>query len=170
MKQSKTVFFITRAAIIAALYAVVTTLVSLIPGLNTLSFGPIQVRISEALTVLPALTPAAIPGLFLGCVLSNLVGMATSGVTLIDVIFGSLATLAAAGLSYLLRRHKWLVPLPPVIVNALVVGWILNVTQNLPFWMMALSVGAGQAIACYGLGMPLLALLKKKRFESFFRS
>lgn len=168
--RNRTVRFMTRAAIIAALYAGITTLVSLIPALNTLSFGPIQVRISEALTILPAFTPAAIPGLFIGCILANLVGMALAGVTLIDVIFGSLATLAAAWLSYLLRKNKWLVPIPPVVVNAVVVGLILQYTQNLPFWMMALSVGAGEAIACYALGIPLYNLLKRKSFDKFLNS
>ncbi|MDD4796941.1 MAG: QueT transporter family protein [Eubacteriales bacterium] len=168
--KNHTLSFLTRAAVIAALYAGITALVTLIPALNSLSFGPIQVRISEALTILPAFTPAAIPGLFIGCVLANLLGMAVSGVTLIDVIFGSLATLLAAWLSYLLRRHKYLVALPPVIVNAVVVGLILQYTQNLPFWMMALSVGAGQTIACYALGMPLYSLLKRKPFDSFLNS
>ncbi|MDK2934486.1 MAG: hypothetical protein PWP27_2296 [Clostridiales bacterium] len=112
MKSTK---FLVQAALIAAIYAVLT--ISLAP----FSYGIMQVRISEALTVLPFFTPAAIPGLFIGCLIANIYG----GLGIIDIVFGSLATLIAAVLSYLLRKQKFLVPIPPIIVNAVVVGIIL---------------------------------------------
>ena len=162
MKKFLTARFITTAGIIAALYTVLT-LLAVILGIGTFSFGPIQLRISEALTILPAFTPAAIPGLFLGCLISNIVGAFGFGTGLLDIIFGSLATLLAAYLSYLLRNKKWLVPLPPVIINAVVVGFILNITLNFPLAESMLSVGAGQVGACYVLGMILYYVLDKNR-------
>lgn len=142
--------FITHASIIAALYAVLTVLFA------PISYSQIQVRISEALTVLPALTPAAIPGLFVGCVVANIFG----GGGPIDIIFGSLATLLAAIASYKMPR-RWLVPLPPVIINGVVIGFILNHLFNYPLLATMGWVSLGQAIACYGLGYPLLIQLSK---------
>lgn len=144
--------FVVQAAVIAALYIV------LVVVFQYFSFGVIQFRIAEALTVLPYFTPAAIPGLFVGCLVSNIM----SG-NIFDIIFGSAATLVAALLSYLLRKYKYLVPLPPVVVNMLVVPFILKFTYDapeaLPFIM--LTVGAGQVIACYVVGLPLLLALEK---------
>ncbi|NLN41530.1 MAG: QueT transporter family protein, partial [Clostridiales bacterium] len=113
--------FIVEAAILAAIYAVVTIL------LAPISYGQIQVRISEALTILPYFTPAAIPGLFVGCIVSNIFG----GGGLIDIVFGSLATLIAAILSRIMRK-RWLVPLPPVVINGFVIGWVLYRVYGLP--------------------------------------
>ena len=164
MKKLFTTRFITYAALIAALYTVLTLLAVIIPGVGTISFGPIQIRFSEALTILPAFTPAAIPGLFIGCLLSNIVGVSMGlGAGLLDIIFGSLATLMAAYLSYLLRNKKWLVPLPPVIINAVVIGAILSYVLELPLFATMLSVGAGQVGACYVLGMILFYVLDKNR-------
>lgn len=149
-----------QGALIAALYAALTLLAMATP-IGALFFGQIQVRIPEALTILPAFTPAAIPGLFVGCLVSNLVG-ATAGLGcgVWDVIFGSLATLLAAWLSSKMPR-RWLVPLPPVLINALVVGTMLHLVAGLPWLVTMLSVGAGQAIACYGLGYPLMLVLDR---------
>jgi uncharacterized membrane protein len=160
MKSTK---FLVQAALIAAIYAVLT--ISLAP----FSYGIMQVRISEALTVLPFFTPAAIPGLFIGCLIANIYG----GLGIIDIVFGSLATLIAAVLSYLLRKQKFLVPIPPIIVNAVVVGIILyyafinDPDLKAPLLVIMGWVGLGQLIACYGLGYPLMLLLKryKKIFE-----
>lgn len=154
-KQKATVKAIAQAAVIAALYAALT--IFIMPA----SYGPVQFRISEALTVLPAFTPVAVPGLFIGCVVANLV----SPVGMIDVVVGSAATLIAAVCSYMLRDHKLLVPLPPVIANAVMVGlelyYYYNVNFSLPacmFW-----VGLGEAGACYLLGYPLMLMLEKHR-------
>jgi uncharacterized membrane protein len=138
-------YHISRVALIAAAYAALTV------ALAPISYGPIQVRVSEALTVLAFVTPAAVPGLFLGCFIANLVG----GLGLVDVVLGSAATLAAALLT---RRmpSPLLAPLPPVLVNAVVVGGYLSVLTRLPFITTFLYVGFGQVLACYGLGYPLL--------------
>ena len=156
--------FIVHAGIIAALYSALVILGTFTP-IGFINFGPIQLRISEALTVLPYFTPAAIPGLFVGCLISNLVGTAAGVAMLPDVIFGSLATLAAAYASWLLRKRKWLVPLPPVIINAVVVGLLLTYVYgiNAPLIVNMLTVGAGQVIACYVLGMILLYSLDKRK-------
>jgi len=106
--------------------------------------------------VLPYFFPAAAPGLFLGCLIANLFG----GNGLLDVVFGSLATLAAALLS---RRmpHPWLVPLPPVLINALVIGAVLHVTTGIPWYLLAFDVGLGELASCYILGLPLLYGIKR---------
>ncbi|MBR0597215.1 QueT transporter family protein [Sinanaerobacter chloroacetimidivorans] len=150
MKNTK---FLMQAAIIAAIYAALT--IALIP----FSYGVMQVRISEALTILPYFTPAAIPGLVIGCFISNMVG--PYGIT--DMIFGTGATLVAAVGSYLLRRKPLLVPLPPVIANGIIIGAMLKLVYAVPFplWSCILWVGAGELIACYGLGYPLLRYLNK---------
>ena len=149
--------FLTQAAIIGALYTVLTL------AFAPVSFGQVQVRVAEMLTILPALTPAAIPGLFVGCLVANIY----SG-EMLDIIFGSLATLTAAVLSYKMPK-KWLVPLPPVLVNAVVVGIILKYVYRLPFPLIVNMglVAAGQLVACYGLGYPLLLQLEKYKNKLF---
>lgn len=153
------VLFITQAAVIAAMY-VVLTFVSSSLGLAS---GEIQIRLSEMLCVLPAFTPAAIPGLFLGCLLSNLL----TGCTVIDIVFGSLATLVAAVISYQLRNHKYplLVTIPPVIVNMIVVPFILKFSYGvpLPIPVMMGTVGIGEMISCVVLGTVLYFALDKRR-------
>ncbi|MDF2520429.1 MAG: transporter [Clostridia bacterium] len=157
MKNTK---FLVQAAIIVAVYVVI--MLSFAP----LSSGLFQLRFSEALTILPAFTPAAIPGLFIGCLLGNFL----VGATLPDIIFGSLTTLAAAYLSYRLRSKKWLVPLPPVILNAIVVGYMLVNVYGLPVTLFAAMawVAAGQFVACYVIGYPLLTVLSRYK-EKIFR-
>ena len=150
--------FLTQAAMIAALYVVLTYVANMLG----LSSGVIQVRFSEALTILPYFTPAAIPGLFIGCLLSNIL----AGGILLDVIGGSLITLAAAFSSYALRKHKFLVCLPPIIGNSIGVPFILRygygiVEDSIPYMM--LTVGAGEVISCGILGILLLLALSKQR-------
>lgn len=154
--MDKKLKFMTQAAAIAAIYAVLTII------LGPLGSDIIQVRISEALTILPFFTPAAIPGLFVGCVLSNFV----TGAGPWDIVLGSLATLIAAFLTYKMPR-KYLAPLPPVIVNALVVGVTLGYVYNAPYWFSILTVGAGELISCYVIGYPLLLLLGKYKNRLF---
>lgn len=142
-----------QAALIAAVYAVATILT------GAISYGFMQVRVAEALTVLPALTPAAIPGLFIGCVIANILGP----YGLADMICGSLATLAAAFFSYKLRHRPILVPLPPVIANGIIVGAMLYYVYNVPVSLPVCMgwVALGELISCYVIGYPLLKLLKK---------
>lgn len=145
-----------QGALIAAIYAVLTI------AFAPISYGEIQVRISEALTILPMFTPAAIPGLFVGCIIANIYG----GNGMIDIVFGSLATLIAAFLSHKMPK-AWMVPLPPIIVNGIVVGFILNYLYQLPLAVTMGWVALGQTIACYGLGYPLALVLEKYRNRIF---
>lgn len=158
MKNKKLVF-ICQAAVIAALYVVLTYVFS------AFASGVIQVRVSEALTILPAFTPAAIPGLVIGCLLSNTM----TGCVLLDIIFGSVATLIGALGSYALRRHTWLVPIPPIVSNMIIVPFVLRyaygATDAFPF--MIATVGAGEIISCYLLGMILYGALKKVNHTLF---
>lgn len=147
--------YMVEAAIIAAMYAALTIL---IPG----GSGAIQVRVSEALTVLAFFTPAAVPGLFAGCILANLV----VGAGPYDIIFGSLATLIAAWLTGKMPS-KYFAPLPPVIVNAVVVAYVLNISIQAPLLATMGAVALGELIACYGLGYPLILLLEKNRSRLF---
>lgn len=147
--------FIAQAAIIAALYAALTIV------LAPFSFGVFQVRVSEMLTVLPFLTSAAIPGLFLGCAIANLFSPAG----IIDVVFGSLFTLIAAILTYLLGKTKKpiLAPLPPVVINAFGVSLYLHLFFKVPYLTSVIGIGLGQITACYILGLPLLLVLSVKK-------
>lgn len=156
MKSTK---FLVQAAVIAALYAALT--IFLMP----FSYGVMQIRISEALTVLPALTPAAIPGLLIGCFVANMVG--PYGV--VDMVFGSAATLVAAVASYRLRKHPRLVPLPPILLNGILIGGMLYYVYAVPFPLYACIfwVALGEAAACYLLGYPLLKYMEKRK--SIFR-
>ena len=115
--MNQKVLFIVHAALIAALYVVLTLLA------NTLGLAnyAVQIRFSEALTILPFFTPAAIPGLCIGCLLANII----TGCALPDIIFGTVATLLGAVFTYMLRRYKWLAPLPPIVANTLIVPFIL---------------------------------------------
>lgn len=152
MHKSRSYNYWTRAAMIGAIYVVLTLIFA------PISYGMIQVRISEALMVLPFFTPAAIPGLFIGCLIANIFG----GLGMPDIVFGSLATLLSA---YLVSKidNKYLVPLPPILINAVVIGFVLHYVLALPLIMTMLWVGLGQVIACYGLGLPLLLFLEKRR-------
>ncbi|MBP5454349.1 MAG: QueT transporter family protein [Lachnospiraceae bacterium] len=159
--MNKKALFITQAAMIAALYVVLTVFINAF----NLASGAIQVRISEALTVLPFFTPAAIPGLFIGCLISNIV----TGCLPWDVVFGSLATLIGALGTYALRKYKFLAPVPPILANALIVPIILIKVYAVPdaYWFLLLTVGAGEVISCGILGMILLLSLNKYRDKIF---
>lgn len=144
----------TIVAMIAAIYVLLTYLFA------PLSFNYIQFRVSEVLTVLPFFTRLAIPGLFIGTIISNLLSPAG----IYDVIFGSLATLLAAYLTSLMK-NRYLAPLPPVIVNAVIIGILLGVIGGLPVsipWLI-LYVGIGELGVCYLLGLPFIFLLEKYR-------
>lgn len=141
-----------QAAIIAAIYAALTLV------LAPISYGPMQVRVSEALTVLPALTGAGIPGLFVGCLVANMLGP----YGIFDIVFGSLTTLIAAFASYKLKDKPLLVPLPPVIANGIIIGGMLHFAYGVPgLWACMGWVALGELVACYVLGYPLLKLLGK---------
>lgn len=152
---NKRTLFITQAAIIAAIYTLLVIIFA------PISFGPIQTRIAEALTILPYFTPAAIPGVTIGCFLSAIL----TGADLLDIIFGPLATLIGAILSYYLRKHKYLVPIPPILANAIIIPWVLRFAygeaQPVPFMM--LTVGLGEVLTAGVMGVLLLLSLEKIR-------
>lgn len=169
MSNSKKVRFLVLGAVTAALYTVLTYLAAAV----NLAYGPVQFRFSEALTILPALTPAAVPGLAVGCFLSNL--MSPLGV--VDWVFGTAATLLAALGTAAVARIQYkglriLAPLPPVIANTVIVGLEIACLSDAGgfawanftlagFAASALSVGIGELVVCYALGLPLLTLLDK---------
>ncbi len=158
--------YLTQGAVIAAIYVVLVYVTNLFPG--QLNYGMVQFRLSEALCVLPVFTPAAIPGLFLGCLISNFL----SPLTWVDWVFGSGATLLAAVLTYVWRKHPWTAPIPAIVVNALIIGpelYFMGFVQvNGGVGLVALlasmgSVFVGQLVVCAGLGYPLMYLLKKNK-------
>lgn len=164
MKTNSKLRLMAEAGMIAALYTVATM------ALAPLSFGNLQFRVSEALTLLPVFTVSAVPGLTIGCIIANALGVAFSANAAgwLDVIFGSIATLLAAILTRALRKIEFkgvpvLAILPPVLLNALIVGGELAVVYELPFWITALEVGAGELGVCVILGIPLVLALKRTR-------
>lgn len=159
LKKTK---FITQGAVIAAMYTVLTA-VSASVGLAS---GAVQIRLSEALTALPYFTPSAIPGLFVGCIVSNLV----TGSAVWDIVFGSLATLIGAVITYLLRRKsKWLAPLGPIAANTLIIPFVLSAVYQVKETMAFLfvSIGAGEIISCGVFGIMLINVLSKYSKDLF---
>ena len=155
--------YITQAAAIAALYVVLTMLANALG----LASNAIQVRFSEALTILPFFTNAAVPGLFVGCILSNIL----CGGIIWDVIFGSIATLLGALGTYAIRKKlpDWCACIPPILANALIVPFILTYAYHLEdgIFFFILTVGAGEVISCGILGTLLLKVLKKNQRAIF---
>lgn len=138
--------------LVAALYVALTGLFA------PISFAALQFRVSEVLTLLPVLSPVSVPGLFVGCLLSNLL----FGAPWQDVVFGSLATLLAAWLTRRLRQDLWLAALMPVLINGIVVGSTLSVVYGLPWFATMGIVALGEAGVCYMLGIPMIRLLQKR--------
>lgn len=170
MSKSKKTEYIIIGALIAAAYAGLTYISNIVG----LAYGPIQLRISEVLTLLPIFTPAAIPGLTVGCFIANI-----GSFNVLDMIFGTAATLIAALLTYILRNITFkglplLAALPPVLVNALVIGAeiaFFYLPEGATFWgfiISAFEVGLSQLVVCYIFGMPFYMVVKKyKIFEKF---
>ena len=158
MKQTeKPSAYISKAAIIAAMYVVLTYLTNL----AGLASGVIQVRVSEALTVLPVFTAAAVPGLFVGCLLANIL----TGCMALDVVLGSIATLlGAVGTALIGKKNKYLAPIPPIIANTLIIPFVLAYVYqfegSIPYFM--LTVGAGELVSCGLLGTILTYALSKR--------
>ncbi len=152
MKKTKQ---LSTAAIIAALYVVLTFFSNSLG----LASGAIQIRISESLCVLPLFTPAAIPGLFLGCLISNIL----CGCVIWDIIFGSLATLIGAIFTYHLRKHYTLSLIPPILSNTIIVPFVLKFAYGLPngLWYFIVTIGIGEIVSCGILGTLLYNYLKK---------
>jgi uncharacterized membrane protein len=174
------VLFITQSAVIAALYVVLT----LIANALGLANQAIQVRFSEALTILPYFTPAAIPGLFVGCIISNIL----TGCLPLDTVFGSLATLIGALVTYYIAHGfkmpgqegyykaskiaKWLCPIPPIVANMIIVPQVVLRVYEAPGTLLyfTVTVGIGEVISCFVLGMILLFALEPRKSAIFFPS
>ena len=160
-KISKNTAYMTQAALIAAIYTVLTMIAA---GFD-LASGAVQVRFSEALTIMPFFTPAAVPGLTLGCLLSNIL----TGCALPDIIFGTLATLIGALGSYALRKNRFLCAIPPIVSNMLIIPFVLTYAYHIPggIPLFMLTVGLGELISCMGLGQLLLQVLMPFRGRFF---
>jgi len=151
--MNKRTLFIVHAAVIAALYVVLT----LLAATFNLANGAIQIRFSEALTILPYFTPAGIYGVTIGCFLSNIL----TGCAIPDIIFGTLATLIGAIGTYILKKNRWLAPLPPIVSNMIIIPVILTYAYHIPGGIpfLMLTVGAGEVISCYVIGEILLSAI-----------
>ena len=158
--QKKNIQFLTQAAMIAAIYVVLT----FVANAFGLANYAVQVRFSEALTILPIFTPAGIPGLFIGCLISNIL----TGCAIPVIIFGSLATLIGAFGTRALKSNRFLAVLPPIAANAIIVPLILKYAYGLePLWFSFLTVTAGEIISCGVLGLLLAFALNKYRKQIF---
>lgn len=158
--KTKNVTFLTHAAMIAAIYVVLTFVFA------PISFGEVQIRIAEMLTVLPIFTPAAIPGLFVGCIIGNIAG----GALLPDIIFGSIATLIGAVGTYMLRKlPKAIAVLPPILANMVIVPFVLRYAYgvNLPIVFLMITVGIGEVVSCGILGILMASILERYRGRIF---
>lgn len=144
--------YLTRGAMIAGIYIIVTYF------LAPISFGPLQFRAAEALTVLPIIYPEAIPALFVGVLLSNIFG----GLGLVDIIGGSLVTLIAAYFSYYFR-DSFVAYLSPILFNGFLVSIYLHILFDLPYWLTVLEITASEAVVVFLLGYPLIKYLKKMK-------
>ena len=141
--------YIARGGIVAAIYVAVTL------AFAPISYGQVQVRLAEALALLPILLPEAVLGLFIGCLLANLMGPWGAA----DIIFGSLTTLAAACITYRFR-HSYIAYLSPILLNAFCVSLYLYAFFRIPYWVTVFYIAAGQSVAVLALGLPLLRLVK----------
>ncbi len=150
-----------QGALIAAIYVVLALV------FRPISFGPVQFRIAEALCVLPYFTPAAVPGVFLGCLISNFLG----GAMIADVVFGSLATLIGAFGSYAFRKNRYLVSAAPIVTNTLIIPWVLcfSYGSGEMIGMMTVTVCIGELLAVGVLGQCLIRGLEKYRYVLFGR-
>jgi uncharacterized membrane protein len=144
-----------QGGIIAVLYVILTFVFA------PISFGAVQVRIAEALTILPLFTHAAVPGLFIGCLLANIFG----GAIIWDVVFGSIATLIGAVLGRMLRSNRWLVPIPAVVSNAVIVPLVLyyGYGVNIPIPLLVLYIAIGEIAGCYVLGELLAEVIIRRK-------
>ena len=159
-KKKSATLELTQGAIIAALYVALSLI------FQPISYGEIQLRVAEALTILPLFTSAAVPGLFIGCVLANLLG----GGVIMDVVLGSLATLLGAIGGRLLRSNRWLVPLPAILANTLIIPFVLKYGYglDLPIPLEMVYIFIGEVGGCYILGELLASALiphKNKLFN-----
>ena len=153
--MKKNTKFVTEGAVIAAIYVVLTW----ISNIFGLSSGVIQFRVSESLAACAIFTPSAIPGLFVGCILSNTL---FGGLGLIDVIFGSIATLIGTFFTYKLRKYPYHALIPPILSNTLIVPYVLYYYGlEKMIWVSHITVFIGEFVTCGILGAMLYQAIKK---------
>ena len=147
MNQKKRTLYVCQAAVIAALYVILTFLANLLG----LASGVIQIRLSEMLCLLPMFMTSAIPGVTIGCLLANLL----TGAAPLDILIGPIATLLGALGTYVLRKHRWLAPIPPILSNALIIPFVLAYGYGVEdaIWLMMITVGVGEILSVGVLGM-----------------
>lgn len=157
--------------LVAAMYVVLTIVPALIPAVGQYLYGPIQFRISELLCILPFFLPNTKWGLFIGCAAANYIGMGLGLTMPIDIFVGSFATLLAAYITTKISS-KWLVPLPTVLANGIIVGCMLAILMPMPqvgfagtALLFGFQVALGEFVVCYGLGIPFLFMLEKRGFK-----
>lgn len=152
--------YLTKASLIAAIYIVLVLLQALPFPLASLTFGPIQLRIAEGLTLLPLVEAAAVPGLFVGCLLANLILVPYSGFGLVDIIGGSLVTLVAAYLTSH-AKNKFIGMIPPVALNGIIVSIWVSYFTNIPYLVTALGITIGELISVAIFGSIILYVYEK---------
>lgn len=155
--KNKSLRYLTQGAIIAALYVALTYLANLLG----LASGTIQCRLSEALCVIACFTPAAIPGLYIGCLLSNIL----TGCMFLDILLGPVATLIGALGTWWLRKNPYLAVIPPILANMIIVPFVLQYAYGVEdaFYFLMLTVGVGEIISCGVLGILLYHALNRYR-------
>lgn len=147
--------YVVIPALIAALYC------ALVFIFMPVSFGTVQIRVAEALTVLPYFTPSAIYGLFIGCLLANIIGGRNTG------YYTGFAVYTCGGIFNIQSKEQMAGTVPPIVINMFVIGYVLNVYYGMNYWLAVVSVGAGQLVSCMGLGMLLLLQLEKYKERLF---
>lgn len=152
--------YLTKASLIAAIYIVLVMIQVLPFPLANLTFGPIQLRLAEGLTLLPLVEAAAVPGLFVGCLIANLLLSAYSGFGLIDIIGGSLVTLLAAYLTSKMK-NKYTAMIPPVVLNGLIVSIWVSYFTKIPYHLTVIGISVGELISVIIFGNLILYVYKK---------
>lgn len=159
MKKRIDIRYLTKASMIAGIYII---LVLIQMPMGTIAFGPIQLRLAEGLVLLPLIEPAAIPGLFIGCLISNTMTISISGFGIIDILGGSLVTLLAAYLTSK-AKNKYLGSLPPIILNAFIISSWVSYFTKIPYLVTVWGIGIGEAASVLILGNLFLSAYKKAK-------
>ena len=152
--------YVTKAALIAAMYVVLIA-IQMIPAAS-LTFGAVQLRLAEGLTVLPFVEAAAVPGVFVGCFISNLILMAVSGFGLVDLICGSLVTLVAAIITRK-AKNKFIAFLIPVVLNGFLVSIWVSYYTGIPYWTTVLGIMGGEALSVFIFGYAILYVYERSK-------
>lgn len=152
--------YITKASLIGAIYIILVVVQTLPFPIAPLTFGPVQLRVAEGLALLPLVEAAAVPGVFVGCLIANLIIAPYSGFGLIDIFGGSLVSLIAAYLTSK-AKNKWLGMLPPVVLNGLIVSIWVSYFTKVPYSLTVLGIGGGELVSVAIFGTLILYVYDK---------